>query len=237
MITLYTFGASFRLPDPSPFVTKAEVLLKMSGLDYKTDTHGFNKAPKGKLPYIDDDGTIVADSMHVRWHLENKYNIEFSPGLTDQQRAISWALERMCEEHLYWAIVNQRWLDDDNFNKGPRKYFRAVPAVLRPLVTVKVRRDIKRNIWGHGLGRHTDAEIVQHAAADLKAISDVLGENPWVMGANPTAGDATVFAFVAGAMTEYFAGPLGEAARSHANLVAYRDRGMNLWFPSFAKTA
>lgn len=236
MITLYTFGPAFGLPDPSPFVTKAEVLLKLSGLDYKTDTHGFNKAPKGKLPYIDDDGTIVADSMHIRWHLETKHNIEFSAGLTPTQRAMSWAVERMCEEHLYWAIVHTRWINDANFNKGPRKFFQAVPAVLRPLVKAKVRRDIKRNLWGHGLGRHADEEITQHAAADLQALSDFLGENPWLMGANPTAGDATVFAFVTSAMSEHFDGPIGEAARSHANLLAYRDRGMNLWFPEFVQT-
>ena len=59
MITLYTFGPMFGLPDPSPFVTKAEVLLKMAKLAYRTDSGGFAKAPKGKLPYIDDDGPIV----------------------------------------------------------------------------------------------------------------------------------------------------------------------------------
>ena len=32
MITLATFGPAFGLPDPSPFVTKADVLLKISGL-------------------------------------------------------------------------------------------------------------------------------------------------------------------------------------------------------------
>lgn len=236
MITLYTFGPNFDLPDASPFVTKAEVLLKLSGLDYKTDTHGFNKAPKGKLPYIDDDGTIVADSMHIRWHLETKHNIDFSPGLTVQQKAASWSMERMCEEHLYWTIVNERWNDDANFDKGPRKFFDAAPKVIRPAVIAKVRRDIRRSLWCQGLGRHTDAEIAAHAAADLKAIAEFLGENPWLMGANPTAGDATVFSFVAAAAAEHFDGPVGDAARSHTNLLAYRDRGMNLWFPEFAKT-
>src|SRR5262249_38821390 len=76
MITLYTFGPAFGLPDPSPFVTKAEVLLKMAGLSYHTDTNGLQKAPKRKLPYIDDDGERIADSTFIRWHIEKKYGID-----------------------------------------------------------------------------------------------------------------------------------------------------------------
>jgi Glutathione S-transferase N-terminal domain len=56
MITLYTFGPAFGLPDPGPFVTKAEVLLKMAGLPYQTDPAGFRRAPKGKLPYTTANG-------------------------------------------------------------------------------------------------------------------------------------------------------------------------------------
>src|SRR5919108_3600051 len=82
MITLSAFGPAFGLPDPSPFVTKAEMLLKLSGLPYRTDTTGFRRAPKGKLPYIDDDGTIVADSTFIRRHLEQKHRIDFDPGLS-----------------------------------------------------------------------------------------------------------------------------------------------------------
>src|SRR5215471_11575809 len=82
MITLYTFGPAFGLPDPSPFVTKAEVLLKMAGLAYQTDLTGFRRAPKGKLPYIDDDGERIADSTFIRWHLEKKYGVDFERGLS-----------------------------------------------------------------------------------------------------------------------------------------------------------
>ena len=45
MITLYVFGPAFGLPDPSPFVTKAETLLKMAALPYRTQTGGRTKAP------------------------------------------------------------------------------------------------------------------------------------------------------------------------------------------------
>src|SRR5947209_16311854 len=100
MITLYTFGPAFGLPDPSPFVTKAEMLLKLAGLPYRTDTSGFGKAPKGKLPYIEDDGERVADSTFIRFHIEKKYGFDFDAGLDAQQRATAWAFEKMAEDHL-----------------------------------------------------------------------------------------------------------------------------------------
>src|SRR4051794_27366484 len=105
MITLYAFGPAFGLPDPSPFVTKAEVLLKMAGQPFRIDTGGFNKAPKGKLPYIDDGGEKIGDSTFIRQHLERKYGIDFDNGLSAEQRAVAWAFEKMAEDNLYWTLV------------------------------------------------------------------------------------------------------------------------------------
>jgi len=50
VITRYTFGSDFGLPDPSPFVTKAEVLLKMAGLPYRTTCPDSGRRPRAKLP-------------------------------------------------------------------------------------------------------------------------------------------------------------------------------------------
>ncbi len=44
--------------------------------------------PKGKLPYIDDQGVILSDSTFIRWHLEKKYAIDFDTGLSSQQRGV-----------------------------------------------------------------------------------------------------------------------------------------------------
>jgi glutathione S-transferase len=87
MITLYTFGPYFGLPDGSPFVTKAMLLLKLAGLPYKEDRKGYSKAPKGKLPYIEDGGTRIADSTFIRLHIEKKYGSDFDAGLSSEQRA------------------------------------------------------------------------------------------------------------------------------------------------------
>ena len=47
MITLYTFGPLCGLPDASPFVMKAEMLLQLANLEYQTSNKGFMRAPKG----------------------------------------------------------------------------------------------------------------------------------------------------------------------------------------------
>lgn len=231
MITLYTFGRRFGLPDPSPFVTKAEVLLKIAGLDYRCDTSGFSKAPKGKLPYIEDDGEIVADSAFIRFHIEKKYGLDLDKGLSPEQRATAWAFEKMCEDHLYWAAIDSRWMVDANFDKGPRVFFKAAPAPIRPFIMAMVRRQIRSSLKAHGMGRHTRPEIEQLAAKDLGALSAHLGERPWFGGESPAGTDATMFAFIAGALCPFFETPIRDAAQRHANLVAYRDRGMQLWYP------
>src|SRR6266480_4099965 len=143
MITLYTFGPAFGLPDPSPFVMKAEVLLKMAGLPYRTNTTGLRRAPKGKLPYIDDDGERIADSTFIRWHIEKKYGNNLDRGLSREQRATAWAYEKLAEDHLYWAVVEARWCDDANFAKGPQIFFRRIPSPLRPVVIAMIRRRVR----------------------------------------------------------------------------------------------
>ena len=231
MITLYTFGRAFGLPDPSTFVTKAETLLKMSGLEYVRDTKGFTKAPKGKLPYINDDGAIVADSTFIRLHLENKYNIEFDAGLTEQQRAYAWALEKLCEDQIYWLIVYDRWMIEKNFDRGPRTFFDIVPAPIRPLIVWKIRRGIKQDLHSQGIGRHTDAERRILSEKALASVAHALGDKDFLMRSEPCGADASVWSFIAGALCPHFETALAEIGSKHANLVAYRDRGMARWYP------
>src|SRR5215475_3935356 len=99
MITLRTFGPMFGLPDPSPFVIKADVLLKMSGVAYKTQSNGLRGAPKGKLPFIEDEGAKIADSTFIRMHLEQKYRVDFDQDLSASEKGIAWSVEKMLEDH------------------------------------------------------------------------------------------------------------------------------------------
>ena len=235
MITLYTFGPAFGLPDPSPFVMKAEVLLKMAGVPYRTDTGGFGKAPKGKLPYIEDDGVRIGDSTFIRWHLETKYGVDFDRGLSAEQRATAWAFEKMTEDHLYWAVVDARWLDDSNFRKGPSEFFKRVPAPLRPIVIAMIRRQVRKSLHAHGIGRHSPEEIVRLAARDIDATGDYLGDKPYFMGSEPAGVDATIFAFAVGILCPLFDTPIRTAAERHDNLKRYVGRMTARFYPGLEK--
>jgi glutathione S-transferase len=233
MITLYTFGPAFGLPDPSPFVMKAQMLLKLAKVAYQENTKGFFRAPKGKLPFIDDDGTIVADSTLIRLHLEQKYGVDFDRSLASRDRGIAWAAEKMLEDHLYWVMVYWRWMNDANFERGPANFFKRAPAIIRPLVKWKIRGKVRKTLHAHGIGRHNESEMTAMSDRAFDALSRLLGDNKYLMGNEPCGADATAFAFIAGASCPLFESPAHAKARSLPNLGAYRDRMLAEFFPDF----
>ena len=92
MITLYSCGPAFGLPEASPYVTKTEIQLRMAGLPYVKEVASPDTSPKGQLPWIDDDGTKVADSTFIRTYLELTYGLDFDEALTPVERAQAWKL-------------------------------------------------------------------------------------------------------------------------------------------------
>jgi glutathione S-transferase len=224
MITLHAFGPHFGLPDPSPFCIKADLLLQLSGLPYRRASGDLRRAPKRKLPLIVDDGVTVPDSSFIRFHLETKHGIDFDKGLTPAQRGVSWALEKMLEDHLYWIIVHERWVDAANFARGPAQFFQSVPAPLRPFVIAMVKRKVAGNLDAQGIGRHSADERALLAGRALDAAAAILGDKPFLMGDEPSGGDAALGAFMIAGMCRLFESRVRGLIESHANLVAYEAR-------------
>jgi glutathione S-transferase len=227
---LHVFGPAFGLPDPSPFCMKAIILLEMSGLPYDRVQGNLRKAPKGKLPLLIDGGEIVPDSSFIRMHLERKHGIDFDKGLSAERRGIAWAVEKMLEDHLYWLVVRERWLDPDNFDRGPRRFFEGLPVPLRAPVIALVKRKVRRDLRGHGLGRHSEAEQLILARRSLEALAAILGEAPYLGGDAPCGGDAALGGFMIAGLCEIFESPVSRALREHANLVAYAGRMRERYF-------
>jgi glutathione S-transferase len=237
MIILYGFGPAFGLPDPSPFVMKSQVQLKMADVPYRFERAAPPSAPKGKIPYIEDDGHRLGDSTFIRAHIEKEFGFTFDANLSGEQRAQAWAIERMLEDHLYFALIHARWLDDVNFAKGPAHFFDAVPEDAREAIRTQARERVRQNLVAHGLGRHSDDEIVELGARSLAALSTLLGDKSYLFGDAPCGADATAFGMAASILTPFFDAPLRNRAESHANLVAYCDRMMRQYYPNVANQA
>jgi glutathione S-transferase len=233
MITLFGLGAGFGLPEISPFVTKTEVQLKMAGLAYRKQRAMPPASPKGQLPFVDDGGSLIADSTFIRAHVERRYGFDFDAGLDVRARAQAWAFERMIEHHLYFALVGARWVDPVNFAKGPAHFFDGVPADKREKLREDAQFRVAENYLISGLGRHAPDEDVDLAARSLRALSVQLGERPYLMGDRPCGTDATAFAVIAGILTPFFDSELRRRTEGFGNLVAYVDRMMAQYFPEF----
>ena len=231
MLKLQMFGPAFGLPDPSPFAMKGEMLLKLAGLDYSTEVGDVRKAPKGKMPVLIDGDTAIPDSTFIRFHLEDNHGIDFDKGLSARERGIAWSVEKMLEESLYFAVMHERWAIDENFDRGPRMFFDSIPAPVRGILVRMIRKQVIRNLWGQGTGRHSRPEICRLAARMLTSLSDVMGDNKYLMGSRACGADASVFPFVAGSLCPVFDSEVLAHAQSHKNLIDYNQRMMAEFYP------
>ena len=230
MITLYGAGEGFGLPEISPYVTKTEVQLKMAGLGYVKATAHPQEAPKGQVPFIEHEGERIGDSTFIRLHLEDAFGLDFDEGLDARQRAEAWAVERLAENHLCWAVTYFRWLVPENFERGPVQFFAGMPEAVKDQVLSQVEAAMRAN----GVARHSEPEIVAVGLKSLASLSAILGDKPYLMGSRPCGADATVFAVLAALYTPEFPCQLRTAALRFANLTAYCDRLMALFYPDFA---
>jgi glutathione S-transferase len=232
MLTLHTFGPFMGASDPSPFVLKAMALLRMAGVPYRPVVGNPLTAPHRFLPMIEENGAKTPDSALIRAWIEQKHGFDFDQGLTAAERAVALAMQRLCEDHLYFALLHARWCDDAVFALGlGRHMFEAFPPPLRPLIKTVLRRANTARLRGQGLGRHGGEQVAAFGVQDIDALAAFLADKPFLMGAGPCGADASLFGTIEAILTPPLPIALRAAIAGHANLVAYRDRFARRYFP------
>jgi len=232
MLELHQFPPAFGLPNASPFCMKVEAFLRMNDIDYKVvNLSDPRKAPKGKCPFIMDADKTVADSSEIIRYLIDSRKLE--DGLTADQHAHGHLLQRTLEENLYWCLLQERWMDDDNWAVMKKVVFAGMPGAAAAVVSRMVRAKTKRDLIGHGMGRHEKDEINFRAGEDIAALAQCLGEKPFLFGDRPSRFDACALAFVSGAVRVPLRSSIGELVGQHPRLLDYTDRLMNQYFADF----
>ncbi|MEE8059427.1 MAG: glutathione S-transferase family protein [Pseudomonadales bacterium] len=226
MIKLFSFGPMFGVADPSPFVLKVDAYMKMAGIEFESisDFSNLKKAPKGKLPYIQDNDEIIADSFFILAHLQKKYNIALDDSLSEEQKAVSRLIIKSLDENFYWCIVYSRWLRDDTWPIIKEAFFGSMPFPIKYIVPFIARQSVKSAFVKQGMGKHNDEEIMAIAKYTLENLSILLADKPYFFGETPSTLDAVAYAFLVQVTLSSIDNPLKQLSRKFDNLVRYCER-------------
>ncbi|KAF0045023.1 hypothetical protein F2P81_001552 [Scophthalmus maximus] len=162
------------VPSLSPFCLKIETYLRMVDLPYQNYFDG-KLSPQGKMPWIEYNHVQASGSEFIVDFLEEQLGVNLNGNLTPQERAVSRAVTKMVEEHLYCDTL--KWL-------------------LSHLNGSVVRREM----YGHGIGRFSREEVYALMEKDMRTLATLLGDNKYFMGSKMSTLDATVFGHLAQAM-------------------------------------
>jgi glutathione S-transferase len=206
---------------------KLETWLRMMEIPHVVASPDFRLAPKGKIPYIEDEGVLIGDSAFIIEHLVATRGQDPDAWLSRQERAVSLAFQRMLEDNLYWVMIQMRYREEPAwsvYREVLAEVQDTAPPEARPGIAKYICDTVMAQMQGHGMGRHTAAEIARIGMADLTAISDQLGDKPYFMGDRPSTVDASVYAHVASVIEPPLDSPIREHGRSLTNLVDYCAR-------------
>ncbi|XP_070539809.1 failed axon connections homolog isoform X2 [Ptychodera flava] len=186
----------------SPFPLKLETYLKFAKIPYKVAL-GKGKGPKGKIPWIEYNGLKICDSNLIIEFLNEEFKIDLNKNLNPEERAVGRAFQKMAEENMFWG--HAYWLFRQDHAEWP-----SISAILK--MTVKylifpfVRRKLKKQMYGHGIGRHTEQELFSIVKKDLRALSTFLGEKKFLFGNEPCEYDCAIFGQLAQQLWCFFPG-------------------------------
>ena len=231
MIKLFQFAPAWDVQNLSPFCLKVETYLRMAGIPYEVVHTIPPRAPKRQLPFIEDNGRRIADSQFIIEYLRQTYGDTVDGHLSPAERAVSSAMQRLIEDHLCWVFVFARFAKRDaNWAENSRALFGGLPPLLRRLVPPIARRQMLRELRGHGMGRHTEAEIYQLGQQDLGSLRDFLGEKTWFIGERPTTLDASAFGLLANVLWVPIESPLKGCLMTLPTLTAFCTRVRDRYF-------
>jgi glutathione S-transferase len=224
VITLHTFAGRWGLESLSPFCMKAEVYLKLTKQPYKAVVGGDpRKAPKGKMPFIDDDGTIVADSQGIIEYLEKKLGAPIDGGLSDVDRARGHVIRRTFEDGLYFIALWTRWSEEAGWAET-QKFFDVIPGAVRWAIVPMIRKKVIASAHAQGTARHKREEIYEMGKRDLDAFATLLGDRTYILDDRLRTADIVAYSFIANILRAPIETPLKEAAKALPVLEAYITR-------------
>jgi glutathione S-transferase len=220
MITLFSYPELYGVADNNPYGLKVFAFLKLCNVRFRHE-HIFDAkaAPRGQLPYIDDDGEIVGDSDTIISHLIAKYRLTIDGAITPSQKTTGLLVRRTLDD-LYWVMSYSRWRDPRFWPLFRDQILKTHAEVTAASLEGAQQYNFQR-YHCQGIGRYEPDAVYARGLADLHALADLLGQATFMFGATPTSVDAGVYGFLADIHFYQIDTPLKRFVSEHSQLVRH----------------
>ena len=224
-LKVHHLPGAWGLPTVSPFCLKLDAWLRMAGIEHESITVATPFAgPKGKAPWIEIGGHKLGDSTFIIAYLTQRYGVDPDAELTTEQRGMAVAIQRLIDENLYWTMVHDRWLNESNWRTFRDVVLGGLSVPIRRILGPIARRGVRKQLEGHGMGKHSTEEVAAIGTRDVTALAAILGPKPWFFGGEPTSTDAVVYAQLINIWHPPLESEIKRAIGAQPNLVAFLDR-------------
>jgi glutathione S-transferase len=192
--------------DISPFCDKVRRILNVKRVPYQTrdprltEVDAFKKkSPAGRLPVLDHDGTIIADSSDIARFLEQTYPAPALIPADPQAAAQVQVLEDWADESLYFFELTMRLTWETNAPRVVGELLEAAkaPALLKAVAPKQVMQRYGKVVAAQGIGAMPRPQLLKHLARNIAAADGWLGGRDWLVGDALTLADIAVHAQLA----------------------------------------
>jgi glutathione S-transferase len=209
----------------SPFCMKVRAILRCKQVDFtavsplgapRADIR--RRGRIGKVPAIELDGVMIADSTDIAYALEARFPEPSIIPDEDRRRGLCHALEEWADESLYFLGLYYRWFEAEG-----RKPIAAVfgSSIKGRLAYRFYLQRILGQIRGQGTLRKPPDHVHRDLVRQLDAIESLVAQNDYLLGKRPFLCDFALW----GQLTYLRRTPVGGAAMAgRTATAAYLER-------------
>ncbi len=156
-------------------------------------------SPVGKVPVIEHQGTVIADSSEIVRYLDRVFpEPPLFPG-SPRERALCHVLEDWADESLYFFELWFRFMLPHNAGESSRTASRSEPPLLRRAAQAAMPTFVRNVLRAQGLGRKEPERVLADFARHVEALAGLL-DGDWLVGDAMTIADISVYAQLAYAL-------------------------------------
>jgi len=194
-VNVFVFPGLLSSISGSPFSTKLLTYLRLTGIPFKIGKADMSKAPKGKFPFIEHHGHVIADTQLIIRYLEGTFDVgkmsavavkqlaekiqkeksslvRFVPydQMSAKDRAHCDLVRVACDEVLYWALISCRWLGTEGVSAREANWHATISAYFHA-IPIPIRgvicAMIRKCVWTDAWGQG----LSRHSPADQAALA------------------------------------------------------------------